>query len=269
MADVTNLIKQKQIKKIILIGAIIVAVFLVFSSFIVFVPAGQKGVLMNFGAVSERTLEEGINFKIPIVQSVQLINTRVQKFESTGNNSSSRDLQTIESNIAINYRVKADQVANLYKNIGLEYESTIISPALSEVVKSVTALYTAEELITKRPEVSEQMKEQLQTKLANKYIMVDSFNIINFQFSEAFNKAIEEKQIAEQEALKAKYELEKVGIEKEQAILKAEGEAQALKLRKQELNDQIIMLEFINKWDGKMPTYYGGEGLIFSLTGNN
>lgn len=268
MADVTNLVRTKKIKKYALYGAIAFVVLITILSSVVIVPAGQRGVLLTLGAVSDRVLDEGLSMKIPFVQDVVVINTRVLKFESDANNSSSRDLQTIESNIAVNYRVDERSVAQLYKNIGLGYEATIINPAVSEVVKSVTAMYTAEELITKRSEVSEKMKQQLQTKLDNKYIQVDSFNIINFQFSEAFNKAIEEKQIAEQEALKAKYDLEKVEIEKEQAITRAQGEAEALRLRKQELNENIIMLEFINKWNGQMPTYYGGEGLIFNLNGN-
>lgn len=270
MADITNKLRNQAIKRWVIIGAIVLVVCILLGSCIVIVPAGSKGVRMTFGAVDEsHVLDEGINLKIPFVQTVEMVNVRVLKYESPSNNSSSRDLQTIESNIAVNYRVDSDSVAKLYKNLGMNYESTIISPAVSEVVKSVTALYTAEELITKRAEVSAQMKEQLQKKLEDKYIIVDDFNIINFQFTEAFNQAIEAKQIAEQEALKAQYELEKVEIEKQQAILKAEGEAEALRLRKQELNENIIMLEFINKWDGKMPTYYGGEGLMFNITGSN
>lgn len=150
-------------------------------------------------------------------------------------------------------------VDQLYKNIGMNYEATVVSPAISECMKAVTAQYTAEELITKRSEVSANMKEFLQQKLADKYIVVDSFNVISFDFSDAFNKAIEEKQIAEQNAQKAKYDLERIKTEAEQAITKAEGEAEAMRLKNQELTDNIILLEYINKWDGKMPTYYGGS----------
>ena len=260
MFSVNKEVKKSQIRRWAIIGAVTLAVIILISSCTVIVPAGHRGVLMTLGAVSETSFSEGLHFKLPFVQTIEMVDVRVLKFETSGNNASSKDLQTIQSNIAVNYRVDGTKAAELYQNLGMNYESTIINPAVCEVVKSVTAMYTAEELITLRSEVSVQMKEQLQQKLADKYILVDSFNIVNFEFSEAFNKAIEEKQIAEQEALKAKYELEKAEIEKQQTIVKAQAEAEALRLRKLELNDEIIMLEFINKWDGKMPTYYGGDG---------
>lgn len=265
--DITNTLKSKKIKKYALIGAAVVLGLIILLSSVVIVPAGHKGVLLTLGAVSDSVMDEGLNFKIPFVQSVEPVDIRVLKFETDGNNASSKDLQTVVSSIAVNYRVNGACAADLYQSIGMGYEDTVINPSVSEVIKSVTALYTAEELITRRTEVSQQMKEQLQVKLADKYIIIDSFNIVNFQFSDAFNQAIEAKQIAEQEALKAQYELNRVEIEKQQTILKAQGEAEALRLRKQELNDQIIMLEFIEKWDGKMPTYYGGasDGFMFNL----
>lgn len=193
------------------------------------------------------------------------MDVRLQKFESTDNSSASKDLQTVTSTIAVNYRVDSNAVNRLYRDLGASYENTVISPAISESIKAVTAQYTAEELIVKRAEVSEKMKNFLQEKLNDKYIYVDSFNVVDFQFSEAYNKAIEEKQIAEQNALKAKYDLERVKTEVEQTVAKAEGEAEAMKLKNQQVTDQIIYLEFINKWDGKMPTYYGGGDLMFAI----
>ena len=113
------------------------------------------------------------------------------------------------------------------------------------------------------------MKKFLQQKLSEKYILVDSFNIINFDFTDAFNTAIEEKQIAEQNALKAKYDLERIKTEAEQAVTKAKGEAEAMKLKNEQISQNIIYLEFIDKWDGKMPTYYGSDNLFLGLDMNN
>ena len=259
-------------KKVKIIVGFCVALLLIVAisiASITIVPAGHKGVTLNMGAVTGAVMNEGINFKIPFVQNAEIIDVRVKKYESKDNSSASKDLQTIKSSIAVNYRVNQDHVADLYQKIGMSYESTVINPAISECIKSVTSRYTAEELIKKRTEVSEEMKNFLQKKLSEKYILVDSFNIINFDFTDAFNTAIEEKQIAEQNALKAKYDLERIKTEAEQAVTKAKGEAEAMKLKNEQISQNIIYLEFIDKWDGKMPTYYGSDNLFLGLDMNN
>lgn len=255
----------KRTRALIIAIVIVVAVAILLIASVTIVPAGHKGILMNMGAVSGEVMDEGLNFKIPFVQSVQIIDVRMQKYESSDNSSASKDLQTIKSSIAVNYRIDESKAAELYKTIGMNYESTVISPAISECMKAVTSQYTAEELIIKRNEVSAAMKEFLQDKLKDKYIIVDSFNVVNFDFSEAFNTAIEEKQIAEQNALKAKYDLERIKTEAEQDVTKAKGEAEAMKLKNQQISQSIIYLEFIEKWDGKMPTYYGADNLFFGI----
>ncbi|MDD6489260.1 MAG: prohibitin family protein [Clostridia bacterium] len=247
---------------VIIVVVAIVLIFLAASS-ISIVPAGNKGVQMNMGAVTGTIYNEGINFKIPFIQSVEIIDTRVQKYESSDNASASKDLQTITSSIAVNFRVDSSKVDKLYQNIGTNYKDTVISPAISECIKAVTSQYTAEQLITKRSEVSEKMKTLLQEKLQDKYILIDSFNITDFQFSEAFNTSIEEKQIAEQNALKAQYDLERIKTEAEQTITEASGEAEAMKIKNNQVTDNIIKLEFIKKWNGEMPKYYGGDGNLF------
>lgn len=168
--------------------------------------------------------------------------------------------------MALNYRVDGASVDKLYKNLSLNYEDTIIAPAVNECIKSVTSQYTAEETITRRSEISGQMKEMIAERLKDKYIFVDSFNITDLTFSAAFDKAIEEKQVAEQNALKAKYDLERIKTEAEQAVIKAKGEAEAMEIKNAALSEAIIELEFLEKWDGHMPTYYGGDAsLLLSL----
>lgn len=259
---------SKKIKLIVTVCVVLVLAAIIAVASITIVPAGHKGVTLNMGAVTGAVMNEGINFKLPFVQSAEIIDVRVKKYESNDNSSASKDLQTIKSSIAVNYRIDQDHVADLYQKIGMSYESTVINPAISECIKSVTSRYTAEELITKRTEVSEEMKKFLQDKLNEKYILIDSFNIVNFDFSDAFNTAIEEKQIAEQNALKAKYDLERIKTEAEQAVTKAKGEAEAMKLKNEQISQNIIYLEFIDKWDGKMPTYYGSDNLFLGLDMN-
>lgn len=258
----------KKIRTIVITLVIVILLLIIIMASISIVPAGHKGVQLNMGAVTGTIYDEGINFKIPFIQSVEVVDTRVKKYESSDNSSASKDLQTIVSSIAVNYRVKSDKVDELYKNIGVNYENTVIAPAISECIKSATSQYTAEELITKRNEVSEVMKTTLQKKLDNKYIIVDSFNVINFEFSDAFNTSIEEKQIAEQNALKAQYDLQRIKTEAEQTITEASGEAEAMRIKNEQVTNNIIMLEFIKKWNGQMPQYYGGDGNLLMGIGD-
>lgn len=230
------------------------------------VPAGHKGVKLTMGAVDGAVLNEGLNFKLPFAQRIIHVDARVKKYTVEGETSASKDMQSITTNVAVNYRVDGANADQLYKNLSLNYEDTIIAPAVSECIKSVTSQYTAEETITRRSEISSQIKEMLKERLADKYIFVDSLNIIDLTFSEAFDKAIEEKQVAEQNALKAKYDLERIKTEAEQAVIQAQGEAEAMRIKNEALSDSIIELEFLEKWDGHMPTYYGGNAdLLLSL----
>jgi regulator of protease activity HflC (stomatin/prohibitin superfamily) len=167
-------------------------------------------------------------------------------------------MQEVQARVAINYRINEQDVDKLYKNIGESYETIILNPAVSESVRSTTAKYTSDELISKRIEVSEQIKSLLTEKLIGKYVSIDSLNIISFEFSENFNKAIEEKQIAEQETMKAKHELEKIRIETEAKLLLAKSEYDALMLMKEVgITDEMLLLEYIKKWDGMLPDSMG------------
>ena len=254
------------IKTVVIAAVVIVALLILgFGCFDV-VPAGYKGVKLNMGAVQEEVLNEGVHFKLPFAQQIVHVDARVKKYSVEGGSAASKDMQSITTNVALNYRVDGTCVDELYKNLSLNYEDTIIAPAVSECIKSVVSQYTAEETITRRSEISDQIKEAIAARLEDKYIFVDSFNIIDLTFSEAFDKAIEEKQVAEQNALKAKYDLERIRTEAEQAVIQAQGEADAMKIKNDALTENIIELEFLEKWDGHMPTYYGGNAdLLLSL----
>lgn len=243
--------------------AVIVILFLTVFSFWAVVPAGHRGVLLQFGAVAG-VLDEGIHARLPVVQKVNLFDVRVQK-EETEAAAASRDLQTVTSRIAVNYHVKPEAVGELYQKVGKGYAATIVAPAVQEAVKSVTAGYTAEELITKRQDVSSEIKDVLAAKLVPYGIVVDGFNVINFDFSQEFNKAIEAKQTAEQLALKAQRDLERIKIEAEQKVTQAKAEAEALRIQKQEVTPELLRLreieaqmKAIEKWDGRLPSVTGG-----------
>ena len=166
--------------------------------------------------------------------------------------------------------MNTESAVNLYKQIGSNYRSVVIDPAVQEVVKMITAQYTAEEIITKRSEVSMKMTDLLDEKISQNGIEIEAFNVINFDFSEEFNKAIENKQIAQQQALKAEQDLNRIKIEAEQKIVQAKAEADALKLQKQEITSDLLelrrieaQLKAIEKWNGELPTYNGGDAVPF------
>ncbi|MBU4299461.1 prohibitin family protein [Patescibacteria group bacterium] len=233
------------------------ALMIIFGSFGT-IGAGERGVLLQFGAVQDKIFGEGLYFKIPFVHGVVKMDVKTQKDEIPAS-ASSKDLQMVTSKIALNYHPAPDSVNNLWQEVGKNYNIRIIAPSIQEAVKATIAKFTAEELITRREEVKEQIKENLSKRLLENYIIVDGFNIIDFSFSEAFNIAIEAKVTAEQLKLKAERDLERIRIEKEQKISEAEGKAKAIQIEAQALmaNPKVVELRWIEKWDGKTPTYWG------------
>ena len=228
------------------------------------VPAGHTGVVTRFGAVDQQVLSEGLHVVLPFVTRVVDINNQVMKAEVTSN-SASQDLQTVNSTVALNYRIDSQSAANVYHNIGVNYENVVVIPAIQEAVKSVMAQYTAEELITMRQTVGNEMQQNISEKLVPYGFSTESVNIVDFQFSEEFNAAIEAKQTAQQNALKAEQDLARVKVEAEQAITQAQAEAESYRLKSQELTDEMIMMEFIDKWDGKLPTVVSDGQALFSM----
>jgi prohibitin 2 len=248
---------RKWLRVSVPVGIAVVVLIIAANSFGT-VGAGERGVMLQFGAVQGDVIEEGLYFKIPLVQNVELIDVRIQKNEVTST-ASSKDLQIVTSKIALNYHLDPDNVNNVWQEVGKNYNSRIIAPSIQEAVKSVTARFTAEELITKREEVKDQIKANLFERLSENFIIVDEFNIIDFSFSAAFNEAIEAKVTAEQLKLKADRDLERIRIEAEQNAVAAEGKAKAILTEAQALraNPQVVELRWIEKWDGKTPLYWG------------
>jgi len=234
-----------------------------FNSFVI-VEAGYRGIVVQLGEVKELVLGEGLHFKIPFIQEVIQTEVRVQK-EQSEQTAASKDLQIVTTTIAVNFHLNPNNVQRLYQEVGLSYIDRIVTPAIGESLKAVTAQYTAEELISKRPEVSTKVKETLSSKLADYNMILDEINITEFKFSDEYNLAIEQKQIAEQQALKAKLDLQRIEVEAQQKIESAKAEAESLRLQKQEVTPELIELrkieaqiEAIKKWDGKLPSVTGG-----------
>jgi regulator of protease activity HflC (stomatin/prohibitin superfamily) len=260
-------LRRVPVKFLVIIG-IIILVLLFFHPFVQ-IGAGERGVVLNFGAVQNRALDEGLHFRVPIMQTVIRVDVKVQKSESEAAAASS-DLQDISSKVALNYHIIPDKANIVYQTIGVAFKERIIDPAVHEVVKAVTAKYTAEELITKRPAVSDAMKTALTERLLMHNIAVDAFSIVGFSFSKIFMEAIESKQTAEQLALKAKRDLERIKIEADQKITTAKAEAESLRLQRANISTDLIELrkieanlKAIEKWNGILPQVTGAGSVPF------
>jgi len=223
------------------------------------IGSGQRGVIVTLGAVSNRILNEGFYFKIPWIQTVSIVDVRILK-EQVESSAASKDLQIVESVVALNYNISPESVAKLFQSVGPEYKIRIIDPSLQEAVKAGTAKYNAEELITKREIVKEDIKTIITNKLKDFGILVNGFNIINFNFSRDFNDAVEMKVTAEQNALASKNKLEQIKFEAQGEIVKAQGKAQAMRIESQAIssNPQILTLRAIEMWDGALPQVMSG-----------
>jgi len=255
--------EDKKFAKFIKIAVIsIVSLVLIFGAFGI-VKAGDRGVKTRFGAVVG-TVDEGLYIKIPFIEQVKKMDIKVQKDEVEAN-AASKDLQTVSSKLAINYNLSPDYTANIYKTVGIDYKSRLVDPAVQESVKAVTAKYTAEELITKRELVRDEIKALLSAKMLPYGVIISQVNITNFDFSQSFNQAIEAKVTAEQSALAAKNKLEQVKFEAEQRITTAKGEAEAIKIQAQAIQNQggaeYVNLKWVEKWNGQLPSTTLGSNI--------
>lgn len=251
-------------KTIIRVAVVIIAaLLLLWLSPFGTIAAGERGVHLRFTAVTG-VKHEGLYFILPLIDSVQRMDIKVQK-EQTEADAASKDLQTVNIVVALNYHINAEKVAEIYQKLGLQYKDRIIDPAMQEAVKASTAKFTAEELITKRELVREDIKAQLKARLEERDIIVDEFNIVNFRFSKVFNEAIEAKVTAEQSALTAKNKLEQIKFEAEQRVAEAKGKAEAITVESNALrsNPQILELRALEKWNGVLPQVTGGGGIPF------
>ena len=263
-------------KKIAIIAAIVAVLALILGSCFTVVPTGTSGVVMTLGKISSTPLSEGLHFKAPVIQQIEIVSNKIQVQEVDAD-SVSKDLQAVRSRIAVNFKVANNYSCSIYQNIGPNYQDIVFLPAVQESVKSVSAKYTAEQLITMRPQVGEEIKQALEEKVEEYGILVEKFNIVDFEFSAEFNTAIEAKQVAEQNLIKTKTEQEqqlviakteaemkKVAAEAEaEAIsIKAEAQADANKTINASLSDKVIEYEKIQKWDGKLPVSTGGSAII-------
>ena len=244
----------------IVITVIIIGIVVLIAS-ITTVPTGYVGVKTRFGQVQDDVIQEGFNLKAPFIESIVKIDCRTQKYE-IATEASSKDLQKISNlKVVVNYNVDKNNANNLYKEVGKDYQTVLIEPAILESIKQGISQYTAEETITKRSEVADVIINLLKEKLENKGVTVTALNITDLSFSEEFDTAVEQKQIVEQETQKAQYELEKAKVENEKKIENAKADAEVMRQQNEQITENYLRLKeieneqkAIEKWNGQLPT---------------
>ncbi len=242
--------------------AVLFAIWLSVLSFFT-VPAGFVGVVTRFDAVA-RVVQPGFGVKIPFVENVVKMDVRTQK-DQTDAAAASSDLQQVTSTIAVNYNLDPTYASTVYQTVGTDYADILIAPAIQNIFKATTAQFTAEELIDQRENVRATAEAALKTQLAQYHVIVQNFNIINFNFSDQFNQAIEAKQVAQQQVETAKQLLAKAQVDAQTAVAQAQGQADAQKALRDAGSLTPEYLEFlaIQKWDGRLPTVVAGSTTPF------
>jgi len=217
------------------------------------VGTGQIGVVTRFGKVTGRELSEGLHLTLPFgIDRVVRYDIKVQKQEDDST-AASKDLQDVVATLALNYRIEEGKVGEIHRTIGPLYNFKLIDPAIQEVFKATSARFSAQELITNRADVKNEALKLVKERLEGYGIIIDDLSIVNFKFSAAFSKAIEEKQVAQQNAERARFNLEAARIDSEAQ------QAQSLTL-----SPLFLQKQAIEKWDGKLPTYMG-QGSVFNI----
>ena len=222
-----------------IVSGIIIAFIAIMSSFSI-IETGERGVVLRLGEY-KYTMNEGLNFKAPFIDSVYKMQIRDRSYNSDVE-VSSKDMQTIKISSSLVYSLDSQKVGDIYRRYGNNIESTIIKPTVAEVINATIAQYPIEEFVSKRDEISKRIMGTIQTRLSDIGIDIKSFLITNHDFSDDYNKAIEQKKIAEQAAITAEYNKQKAQLDSE-----------ANKYRNEGLSKYVLMEKFLDKWDGHMP----------------
>jgi regulator of protease activity HflC (stomatin/prohibitin superfamily) len=243
-------------------GLAIIFVSIGISSFTI-ISAGHTGVQITLGEVNRLPLIEGVHFVNPISQ-VKNVDVRLQKAELKAANAGTKDLQVVHTDIVVNFRLDPLKVPHIYKEYGLNVDEKVLGPGINEAFKSVTGHYTSEELVTKRDLVSAEILQHLIAKMSPFNITVSNISLVNFGFSQAYQQAIEDKVISAQKTAKAEQDLARIKVEAASRIAQADGEAKAIAIQAAAIQsnggENYVKLQWIEKWDGKLPsTMLGGD----------
>ncbi len=247
----------------LLVFALIV-VFIVICNPIAIVGVGERGVKVTLGRVSPESYSEGIHLITPFISKIRTMNVKTQK-DNIVTSVYTKDIQQAKISYVVNYNLQPENAHKMYREVGMMYKDTILMPVVEGVIKDVIGKWNAQDLVANREEATNDILEKLVGQMKDKYINVTGFQIININYSEVFERAIESKVTAEQEALKAKNKTVQIQEEAKQKVISAEAEAKSMSIRANALtqNRALVQYEAVQKWDGKMPTYMMGDSVPF------
>ena len=220
------------------------------------IGAGERGVVLNWGAFTGQVLDPGLHFRVPIAQEVVKMDVQTQKLEIESSEAYSHDLQNVKIHSVVNYNLDPKEVGVIYQQYGLDAEARILQPNLEAAVKQTIAKYSAEELLSKRGEVTDEIQSAFVQAIPNTFL-VTKYALVNETFSDAYEAAIEQKQVAQQDAEKADNDLKRIKIEAEERVAQATAEAEAIKIQAEAIQQQggasYVNLKAVEKWDGHLP----------------
>ena len=252
------------------IGIVAIIILVAFFSTCTIIKPGERGVKVTLGKISPEVYQEGMHFVMPFVSHIDAWDVKTKKI-GTRTTVFTKDIQQAELTYVINYNLIPHEVVKLYREVGKDYENKVIVPTIEGNIKNVIGTWNAVDLIGNRTKATSDILLRLKESLEDNYIAVTDFQIVDIDYSDAFEKAVEEKVTAEQQAQKAKNITVQVQEEAKQRVLKAEAEAKAIQLQAQALanNRQLVELEYAKKWDGKLPEYVMGGAIPFINVGHN
>ena len=239
-------------------------VFIVLCNPIAMVGVGERGVKVTLGRVSPESYSEGIHLITPFISKIKTMDVKTQK-ENITTSVYTKDIQQAKISYVINYNLQPENAHRMYREVGMMYRDTVLMPVVEGTIKDVIGKWNAQDLVANREQATNEILEKLVKQLTDKYINVTGFQIVNITYSDVFEKAIESKVTAEQEALKAKNKTVQIQEEAKQKLISAEAEAKSMSIRANALtqNKALVQYEAVQKWDGKMPTYMLGNTVPF------
>ena len=248
---------------------LLIVMFIVICNPIAMVGVGERGVKVTLGRVSPESYSEGIHLITPFISKIKTMNVKTQK-DNIVTSVYTKDIQQAKISYVVNYNLQPENAHKMYREVGMQYRDTILMPVVEGIIKDVIGKWNAQDLVANREEATNDILEKLKAQLNDKYINVTGFQIININYSEVFERAIESKVTAEQEALKAKNKTVQIEEEAKQKLISAEAEAKSMSIRANALtkNKALVDYEAVQKWDGKMPTYMMGNSIPFINVSN-
>ena len=244
--------------------SILVVIFIIWCNPMAIVGVGERGVKVTLGKVSPRSYEEGIHFVTPFISKIKVMNVKTQKM-SVETEVYTKDIQQAKINYVVNYNLEPKHVHEMYRNVGIYYQDTILTPAVEGTIKDVIGKWNAQDLVANREKATNEIYTKLHEQLKDDHINISNFQMTAINYSSSFERAIEEKVQAEQEALKAKNKTVQIEEEAKQKIISAEAEAKSMRIRATALtqNKALVEYEAVQKWNGKLPEYMMGNSIPF------